>query len=57
MFSLQAVIDAQIFPSILSLLSNAEFNIKKEALWAIANATSRGTDEQKKYEAFLSFHV
>lgn len=31
------------------LLQNAEFDIKKEAAWAISNATSGGTAEQLKY--------
>eukprot|EP00253_Pinus_taeda_P002628 PITA_02628 len=46
---IQAVIDAQIFPPLLSLLANAEFSIKKEAVWAVSNATSSGSDEQIKY--------
>ena len=31
------------------LLSQAEFDIKKESAWAISNATSGGTAEQIKY--------
>eukprot|EP00253_Pinus_taeda_P004943 PITA_04943 len=46
---IQAVINAQIFPPLLFLLANAEFSIKKEAAWAVSNATSSGSDEQIKY--------
>ncbi|KAH9321896.1 hypothetical protein KI387_016535 [Taxus chinensis] len=46
---IQAVIDANIIPPLLSLLANAEFDIKREAAWAITNATSCGTHEQIKY--------
>jgi hypothetical protein len=33
---------------LVSLLATAEFDIKKEAAWAISNATSGGTHEQIK---------
>jgi len=33
----------------IALLTNAEFDIKKEAAWAISNATSGGTPQQIKY--------
>lgn len=46
---MQAVIDANIIPPLVSLLATAEFDIKKEAAWAISNATSGGTPEQIKY--------
>ena len=46
---LQAVIDANIIPPLVSLLGTAEFDIKKEAAWAISNATSGGTHDQIKY--------
>lgn len=45
---LQAVIDANIIPPLVQLLQNAEFDIKKEAAWAISNATSGGTHDQLK---------
>ena len=45
---MQAVIDANIIPPLLALLSNAEFEVKKEAAWAISNITSGGTDNQIK---------
>jgi importin subunit alpha-1 len=46
---LQAAIDANIFPPLIDLLANAEFDIKKEAAWALSNATSGGTAAQIKY--------
>ena len=46
---LQAVIEANIIGPLVQLLQNAEFDIKKEAAWAISNATSGGSHEQIKY--------
>lgn len=43
------VIDANLIPSLVHLVQNAEFDIKKEALWAISNATRGGSHEQIKY--------
>ena len=45
---MQAVIEARLIPPLVNLLQNAEFDIKKEAAWAISNATSGGTHEQIK---------
>ena len=45
---MQAVIDANIIPPLVALLTNAEFEIKKEAAWAISNTTSGGTHDQIK---------
>lgn len=42
----QAVIDANIISPLVQLLQNAEFDIKKEAAWAISNATCQGSNEQ-----------
>ncbi|KAE8706434.1 Importin alpha, alpha,aimp alpha,impa-1,impa1 isoform 4 [Hibiscus syriacus] len=39
----EAVIEANIIASLVHLLQNAEFDIKKEAAWAISNGTSGGT--------------
>jgi hypothetical protein len=50
---LQAVIEANIIAPLIHLLQNAEFDIKKEAAWAISNATSGGSHEQIKYEINL----
>ncbi len=46
---IQAVIDCSIFPPLIQLLGSAEWDIKKEAAWAISNATSGGTPEQLRY--------
>ena len=48
-FFLQSVIDTNIIPPLLQLLQTAEFDIKKEAAWAISNVTSAGTHDQIKY--------
>lgn len=45
----QAVIDANIFPVLIDILSKAEFKTRKEAAWAITNATSGGSTEQIFY--------
>jgi hypothetical protein len=34
---------------LINLLQNAEFDVKKEAAWAISNATSGGTPEQIRH--------
>nr|GMC86784.1 Importin subunit alpha-1 [Ipomoea batatas] len=44
----QAVIEANIFGPLVNLLQNGEFDIKKEAAWAISNATSGGSHDQIK---------
>jgi len=46
---IQAVIEAGIIAPLVNLLQNAEFDIKKEAAWAISNATSGGSHDQIKY--------
>lgn len=51
-WNLQAVIEAGIIPPLIQLLQIAEFEIKKEAAWAISNATSGGTHDQIKYFFF-----
>lgn len=43
------MVDSNIIPPLIHLLSTAEFDIKKEAAWAISNATSGGTPDQIKY--------
>jgi importin subunit alpha-6/7 len=43
---IQAVIENNIIPPLIQLLSNAEFDIRKEAAWAISNATSGGNEQQ-----------
>lgn len=51
---MQAVIDAGLIAPLVNLLQNAEFDIKKEAAWAISNATSGGTHDQIKYDLIPS---
>lgn len=46
---IQAVIDANIFPVLIEILGKAEFKTRKEAAWAITNATSGGTPAQIRY--------
>lgn len=43
------MIGAGIFLPLVHLLQTAEFDIKKEAAWAISNATSGGSHEQIQY--------
>lgn len=52
---LQTVIDAHIFPALINILQTAEFRTRKEAAWAITNATSGGSAEQIKYEIVQMF--
>ena len=40
---------AGLIRPLVNLLQNAEFDIKKEAAWAISNATSGGTHQQIKH--------
>lgn len=35
-----------IFPALIHIMATAEFKTRKEAAWAITNATSGGTQEQ-----------
>ena len=46
---MQTVIEAGLVAPLVNLLQSAEFDIKKEASWAISNATSGGTHDQIKY--------
>lgn len=41
----------------VQLLQNAEFDIKKEAAWAISNATSGGSHEQIKYVVYYAVDI
>lgn len=49
LFFFQSVIDANIFPVLIDILQKAEFRTRKEAAWAITNATSGGTPAQIRY--------
>ena len=44
-----AVLEAGLIPKIIDALANADFDVKKEAAWAISNATTGGTPEQIRY--------
>ena len=41
--------DANIFPKLIEILSKGENKTRKEAAWAVVNATSSGTPEQIRY--------
>ena len=43
---IQAVIQASIIDSLIIHMKESEFDVRKEAAWAIANATSSGSSEQ-----------
>jgi len=47
--NLQAVQDANIFPLLIEVLGKGDFKTRKEAAWAITNATTGGTPEQIRY--------
>ena len=40
------MIESNVIPPLINLLNSTEFDIKKEAAWAISNATSGGTPDQ-----------
>jgi len=46
---IQKVIDEDLFRFVLDQLNSGEYDTRKEAAWAIANATSSGSDVQVKY--------
>ena len=43
------VFDANIFPKLIEILAKGENKTRKEAAWAVVNATSSGTPEQIRY--------
>ena len=45
-FQIQAVMDAKLIPLLITLMKSPEFEIKKEAAWAIANAINGALLEQ-----------
>jgi len=45
---IQAVVDANIIPPLINILSNADFKTRKEACWAISNATSAVFRSQRR---------
>ncbi|KAL5072189.1 hypothetical protein RYX36_023076 [Vicia faba] len=46
---IQAVIEFGLIPPLVSLLKNADFDLKREAAWATTNATAGVTLVQIKY--------
>lgn len=50
----QAVIEANLILPLIQLLRHPDLNVKKEAAWAISNATTGGHPEQIQY--VMSFH-
>ncbi|XP_010482208.1 PREDICTED: importin subunit alpha-5-like [Camelina sativa] len=46
---IQSVIDANLIPRLVSLAPKAEFDIKKEVVWALSNASVCGSPNQIKY--------
>jgi importin subunit alpha-6/7 len=48
------VIDANIIPPLINILQNGEFKTKKEACWAISNATSGGLAEPNQIRYLVS---
>lgn len=46
MYQIEAVLKANIVPRLIKLLRSDQWDIQKEAAWAISNATSGGTKEQ-----------
>lgn len=51
----KAVIESNLIGPLINLLQNADFDVKKEAAWAVSNATSGGSHEQIKYVQRLFF--
>ncbi|CAE7357832.1 KPNA1, partial [Symbiodinium microadriaticum] len=48
---IQLVIDAEVFPVIYAKIQTDEYQVRKEAMWAVSNATSGGSPEQAMYLA------
>ena len=48
------MIDANIIPPLINILQNADFKTKKEACWAISNATSGGLQEPSQIRYLVS---
>ena len=49
----QSVIDANLLPYIIDVLSRGDYKTQKEAVWAVTNLTSGGTPEQVRVVASL----
>ena len=44
---IKAVIEANLVPALLEILTNGDFKTKKEACWAICNATTAGVQNSE----------
>jgi len=51
---IQAIIDANIIPPLINILQTADFKTKKEACWALSNATSGGLQEPAQIRYLVS---
>ena len=52
--SIDKLIYSNIIPPLINILSNADFKTKKEACWAISNATSGGLQEPNQIRYLVS---
>jgi len=46
---LQTVFDANMFPVLIDIMKASDFKTRKEAAWALVNATSGGSPDQIRY--------
>ncbi|OZJ05618.1 Importin subunit alpha [Bifiguratus adelaidae] len=51
---IQAVIDANLIPPLINILATADFKTKKEACWALSNATSGGLNKPDQIRYIVS---
>jgi len=42
-------VDANVFPVLIDIMKGGDFKTRKEAVWAVVNATSGGSPEQIRY--------
>lgn len=56
-FLFKMVMDADLLPPLITILQVAEFRTRKEAAWAITNATSGGSAEQIRSGTMLCKHT
>ena len=45
------MIDGNVFPLLIEILTKSDFKTRKEAAWAVTNATSGGSSQQIRYIA------
>ena len=52
------MLDCQLFPQILDVMSGtADYKTRKEAAWAVLNATSGGTEHQIRREIRMNYSM